>query len=62
MDQAVIVAIIISAIAFVLSGALHYTIVSGALRRLGEANYHRGFKLVIALSVSGLAHLAATVL
>lgn len=57
-----IAAIIISAVTFVLSGALHYAIVSGALRRLGEANYHRGCKLVFALGVSGLAHLSVTVL
>ena len=57
-----IAAIIISAVTFVLSGALHYTIVSCALHGLGAANYHRGYKLVIALSVSGFAHLSATVL
>ncbi|WP_339749428.1 potassium channel family protein [uncultured Maricaulis sp.] len=54
-----ILAIVISAVTFVLSGALHYAIVSGAFRHLGAASYHRGRKLVTALCVSGIAHLAA---
>ena len=56
---AMILAIVISAVTFVLSGALHYAIVSGAFRHLGAASYHRGRKLVTALCVSGIAHLAA---
>lgn len=50
-------AILIAATAFVLSGALHYVIVSGAIRHLGNANYQRGRKLVMALCVSGIAHI-----
>ena len=57
-----IFAIVIAALTFVLSGALHYIIVSGAIRHLGAVSYHRGRKLVLALCVSGIAHIAAVVL
>ncbi|MEH6412129.1 MAG: potassium channel family protein [Hyphomonas sp.] len=54
-----ILAILITSFTFVLSGALHYVIVSSAIRYLGAATYHRGCKLVIALCVSGIAHIGA---
>lgn len=54
-----ILAILITSFTFVLSGALHYVIVSSAIRHLGAATWHRGRKLVVALCVSGIAHVVA---
>ena len=54
-----ILAILITSFTFVLSGALHYVIVSRAIRYLGAATWHRGCKLVVALCVSGIAHVVA---
>lgn len=57
-----IVASLIAITAFILSGALHYAIVSSAIRHLGKADFHRGRKLVLALCVSGIAHVLVVVL
>ena len=55
-------AVFLTLATFVLSGTLHYGIVSRSIHHVDRIACHRGSRLVLMLCISGIAHLAVVAL